>query len=185
MTLSRSHDFEAIEALKGGAIPARTHETSIGNTLQSLGRRYVQYFNFTYQRTGTLWEGRYKATIIDSESYLLTCSRYIELNPVRANRVAHPREHPWSSYHWHADGRRDVLLIDHALYRRLGKSAEARQSAYRALFRARLGDAALDEIRDATNKGWALGSDRFLTQIEAFSGRRTAPLPKGRPARGE
>ncbi len=161
------------------------HETSIGKTLQSLGRRYVQYFNFTYQRTGTLWEGRYKATIIDSESYLLTCSRYIELNPVRANMVAHPREYPWSSYHWHADGRADALLVDHPLYRRLGKTAEERQSAYRALFRAHLGDTALVEIRDATNKGWALGSDRFLTQIEALSGRRAAPLPKGRPTRGE
>lgn len=165
------------------ATPA--HETSISKTLQSLGRRYVQYFNFTYQRTGTLWEGRYKATIIDSESYLLTCSRYIELNPVRANMVAHPREYPWSSYRWHADGRADELLTDHPLYRRLGRNAEERQSAYRALFRAHLGDAALVEIRDATNKGWALGGSRFLTQVEELSGRRTAPLPKGRPVRGE
>ena len=165
------------------ATPA--HEASIGKTLQSLGRRYVQYFNFTYQRTGTLWEGRYKATIIDSKSYLLTCSRYIELNPVRAKMVAHPREYPWSSYHWHADGKVDALLTDPPLYRGLGKRAEERQSAYRALFRAHLGDTALDEIRDATNKGWALGSGRFLTQIEALSGRRTAPLPKGRPTRGE
>ncbi|MBI5753177.1 MAG: transposase [Hydrogenophilales bacterium] len=165
------------------ATPA--HETSIGKTLQSLGRRYVQYFNFTYQRTGTLWEGRYKATIIDSEPYLLTCSRYIELNPVRANMVAHPREYPWSSYHWHAEGRGDELLVDHPLYRRLGKNVEERQSAYRALFRAHLGEATLGEIREATNKGWALGSGRFLTQIEALSGRRATPMPKGRPARSE
>lgn len=163
------------------ATPA--HETSIGKTLQSLGRRYVQYFNYTKRRTGTLWEGRYKATIIDSESYLLTCSRYIELNPVRANMAAHPRDYPWSSYHFHAEGKPDELLTDHSLYRRLGRSAEERQSAYRALFRAHLGEAALGEIRDATNKGWALGGKRFMSKIEALSGRRAAPLPKGRPAR--
>jgi putative transposase len=74
------------------------HEGSIGKALQSVGRRYVQYFNYTYQRTGTLWEGRYKATLIDSESYLLTCYRYIELNPVRADMVPHPRDYLWSSY---------------------------------------------------------------------------------------
>ena len=159
------------------------NEASIGKTLQSLGRRYVQYFNFTNRRTGTLWEGRYKATIIDSESYLLTCSRYIELNPVRANMVAHPREYPWSSYHFHADGKSDELLTDHPLYRRLGRNADERQSAYRALFRAHLGEAALGDIRDATNKGWALGGERFKSKIQALSGRRAAPLAKGRPGR--
>lgn len=81
------------------------HKDSIAKTLQSVGRRYVQYFNHVYQRTGTLWEGRYKATLIDSEAYLLTCYRYIELNPVRAGLVSHPREYPWSSYRLHGEGK--------------------------------------------------------------------------------
>lgn len=79
-------------------------EQSVGKALQMLGRYYVQFFNHRYQRTGTLWEGRYKATLIDTEAYLLTCMRYIELNPVRAGMVAHPSEYPWSSYGYNALG---------------------------------------------------------------------------------
>lgn len=161
------------------------HETSIGKTLQSLGRRYVQYFNYTYRRTGTLWEGRYKATVIQSEAYLLTCSRYIELNPVRSGMVPHPREYPWSSYHSHAYGKVDELLTDHPLYRRLGSSPEERHSAYRELFRSHLTEASLEAIRGATNKGWVLGNERFRAKVEALSGRRAVPLPKGRPRESE
>jgi putative transposase len=108
-------------------------ETSLSKTLQSIGRRYVQYFNFTYQRTGTLWEGRYKSTLIDSERYLLTCMRYIEMNPVRAEMVAHPSEYTWSSYRANAQGNADVLLAPHELYQRLGRTEDERQSAYRQL----------------------------------------------------
>ena len=109
-------------------------EDSLPKVLQSLGRRYVQYFNNTYQRTGTLWEGRYKATIIDSESYLLTCYRYIELNPVRANMVTHPGEYRWSSYACNALGQDDLLVKPHSLYQALGSSEHQRQFAYRGLF---------------------------------------------------
>ena len=87
--------------------------------MQMLGRYYVQYFNYTYDRTGTLWEGRYKATLLDSEQYLLTCMRYIELNPVRAGVVEHPRDYPWSSYHSNALGESDELVISHLLYRQI------------------------------------------------------------------
>jgi putative transposase len=156
-------------------------EASAGRTLQSVGRRYVQYFNHRYGRTGTLWEGRYKSTVIDVEAYLLACGRYIELNPVRAGMVAHAREYRWSSYRAHADGERDDLLTDHKLYRRLGTDAPSRQAAYRLLFRAALGEALLTEIRTATNKGWALGNDRFRLQIEALGNRRAAPRKAGRP----
>lgn len=156
-------------------------EDSIGKTLQSVGRRYVQYFNYTYRRTGTLWEGRYKATVIDGETYLLTCSRYIELNPVRAQMTAHPRDYPWSSYHANADGAADGLVRPHSLYRTLGRTQAERQDAYRELFRSRIGERALAAIREATNKGWALGDGRFRTKVEQLSGRRATPLPKGRP----
>ncbi len=157
------------------------HKDSIAKMLQSIGRRYVQYFNHAYQRTGTLWEGRYKATLIDSEAYLLTCYRYIELNPVRADMVAHPREYPWSSYRCHADGESNVLVTDHALYQALGRTPEVRQAAYRALFKAHLSEVDVVAIREATNKAWALGSEQFKAQIAAVSERRVLPMQRGRP----
>lgn len=156
-------------------------ESSIGKTLQSVGRRYVQYFNYTYERTGTLWEGRYKATLIDSEQYLLTCMRYIELNPVRAGMVKHPIDYAWSSYACNAKGEENTLVTAHDLYLRLGRSAAARKSAYRQLFRASLGKNDISAIRESTNKGWVLGNDRFKEKIEQLSGRRASPKPKGRP----
>ena len=153
---------------------------AIGKALQMLGRYYVQYFNYTYNRTGTLWEGRYKATLIDSETYLLTCYRYIELNPVRAmNEVNHPSEYPWSSYRFNALGEANSLLTPHPEYRRLGKTNEQRQQAYRELFRARIPQLTLDEIREATNKAWVLGNDRFKEMIEVKLARAAAPKPRG------
>ncbi len=154
---------------------------SLSKTLQSVGRRYVQYFNYTYERTGTLWEGRYKATVIDSEAYLLTCMRYIELNPVRAGMVGHPSDYPWSSYRANAVGDDNAILTTQLLYRRLGRSAVARQAAYRQLFRAQIGKADLEAIREATNKAWVLGNDRFREKVEALAGRRSTPRPRGRP----
>lgn len=158
-------------------------DDSLSKTMQSIGRRYVQYFNFVYGRTGTLWEGRYKSTLIDSERYLLTCMRYIEMNPVRADMVAHPSDYLWSSYHANALGKADALIAPHVLYQSLGCSDEARLSAYRQLFRAQLSKADIDAIRDATNKGWALGDGHFSAKIEALTERRAAPLPRGRPKR--
>jgi len=158
-------------------------ESSLSKTLQSIGRRYVQYFNYTYKRTGTLWEGRYKSTLIDSERYLLTCMRYIEMNPVRADMVAHPSDYPWSSYRANAQGNSNVLIASHALYRSLGRTDEERQSAYRQLFCAQVSKADVDAIRDATNKGWALGDSRFGAKVEALTKRRAMPMPRGRPKR--
>ena len=146
------------------------HEASLPQTLQSIGRRYVQYFNYTYRRTGTLWEGRCRATVIDSERYLLTCMRYIELNPVRAGRVAHPVNYPWSSFAANAQGETDAVLTPHELYYRLGRSSGERQAHYRKLFRAQLPKADVEAIRDSTNKAWVLGNDRFRQRIEDLSG---------------
>jgi putative transposase len=145
----------------------------------------VQYFNKTHERTGTLWEGRYRATLIESEAYLLTCCRYIELNPVRAEVVRHPRDYRWSSYHYHAEGRADPLLTPHSIYQRLGGTAAARQQAYRALFRHHLSGETLDNIREATNKAWVLGSDNFKDRLAKKLDRRVAPLPRGRPSLGK
>ena len=154
---------------------------SLPRTMQSLGRRYVRHINWAHKRTGTLWEGRYRAAPIDSDDYFLSCCRYIELNPVRAGMVAHPRDYPWSSYRAHADGTKDALASDHPLYRRLGKTASERQQEYRSLFRGKLPEAFVEALRAATNGGWALGGERFQKQIAKMAGRRVAPLPKGRP----
>ncbi len=156
-----------------------TTETGIGKVLQSLGRYYVQFINYIYQRSGTLWEGRYKATLIDTEQYLLTCMRYIELNPVRAGMVDHPSNYPWSSYHANAKGEADPLVTPHRLYKRLGKTPEERQKAYRQLFRARLSQETLSTIREATNKAWVMGNDRFCNRIQKQLDRRVTPIPRG------
>ena len=126
---------------------------SVPRTMQSLGRRYVRHINMTYQRTGTLWEGRYRAAPIDSEAWLLACSRYIELNPVRARMVRHPRDYRWSSYRALAAGAADPVLTLHDLYQGLGRTPADRQSAYRALFRTVLDTGLVDELRAATNGG--------------------------------
>jgi putative transposase len=149
--------------------------------MQWLGNRYVRHVNTRYRRTGTLWEGRYRAAPIDSETHLLACYRYIELNPVRAGMAAAPGDYPWSSYRAHAEGAADVLVSDHPLYAALGADARGRQAAYRALFREAPGEDWIAALRAATNGGWAFGNDRFKTQIAAAAGRRVAPLPKGRP----
>lgn len=154
-------------------------EDSIAKTMQSVGRRYVQYFNTSYQRTGTLWEGRYKATLIDSENYLFICSRYIELNPVRANMVSHPEEYRWSSYHSNALGKYDSLVQPHSEYLALDRNSTVRQELYRELFKTHIDEKTLEAIRQATQKGWALGNNRFKDEIEKQLQRRTRPLVRG------
>ena len=151
-------------------------EQSLPKAMQMVGRYYVQYYNYCYRRAGTLWEGRYKATLIDSEAYLLTCMRYIELNQVRAGMVAHPSEHPWSSYHHNALGQPNELLTPHSEYRRLGKADPERQAAYRQLFKHHLPEKSVTAIRAATNKAWVLGNDRF---IQKHLERRVEPATRG------
>lgn len=157
-----------------------TQDTSIAKTLQSLGRRYVQYFNFTYKRTGTLWEGRYRATVVDAEDYLLACCRYIEMNPVRAGMVKSAAHYRWSSYRHNAQGQKDPLVNEHEVYRRLARTVEARKEAYRSLFRSGDDETILHDIRQSVHKGWALGNDRFRSEVEELAKRRTTPLPRGR-----
>ena len=152
---------------------------SLPRTMQSLGRRYVRHINASTRRTGTLWEGRYRAAPIDSDQYFIACCRYIELNPVRARMVAHPRQYRWSSYRAHGEGKDDVLAAYHPVWRRLGRSAVERQSAYRDLIREALAPGFVEALRAATNGGWALGDDRFRQAVEKMAQRRASPLPKG------
>lgn len=147
-------------------------EDGIGKMMQSLGRYYVQYFNKKYKRTGTLWEGRYKATVIDTSQYLLICMRYIELNPVRAKgMVSKPADYFWSSYSCNALGRDDVLITPHIEYKRLGKLGKGCQSEYRKLFLDNISDITLNDIRESTNKAWVLGSNRFKKRISKMMSR--------------
>lgn len=155
-------------------------EQALGKVMQMLGRYYVQYFNSSYQRTGTLWEGRYKATLIDSEHYLLTCYRYIELNPVRAQgMIEEPAEYPWSSYRYNALGMENNIITPHSEYLKLANLAEKRQQAYRDLFNNYLPPKTLTEIREATNKSWVLGNSHFKDKIEQQLNRQSSPKARG------
>lgn len=156
-------------------------EKAISRMMQSIGRMYVRYYNYTYQRTGTLWEGRFKASLVQSERYLLELYRYIELNPVRADMVDDPAEYSWSSYACNGLGIKTELQAPHSEYLSLGKTKEERLENYRALFKAHVSAELLKEIRDSVNKGLALGSDRFKAQIEALTDRRVTPGKAGRP----
>jgi putative transposase len=156
-------------------------EQGIGEMMQALGRRYVYYINKTYRRTGTLWEGRYKASLVDSDAYLLTCMRYIELNPVRAEMVNHAGEYQWSSYGANAQGRTDPLLTPHPLYTTLGATVADRQHAYRELFRYHLDHDLLHEIREALNHELVLGRSYFKDKVAAMTERQTRLGTPGRP----
>ena len=161
-----------------------TYADSISKTFQSAGRKYVQYFNYTYRRSGTLWEGRYRATVVDSERYLLSVMRYIELNPVRAGMVAHPRDYPWSSHRCYAYGEHGPnlnWLIQPDQYLNIERTDDARRQAYRDLFKSEIDVDELSAIRDATHKGWALGDGRFRGMIETLGERRATPAARGRP----
>jgi putative transposase len=152
----------------------------IGKMMQTLGRCYVQYYNYHQRRTGTLWEGRYRATVVDSERYLLTCMRYIELNPVRAKRMArHPAEYAWSSHRHNAMGEDDSIVTPHVEYSRLGRTDDARRAAYRSLFATEIAESMLNEIRESTNKGWLMGSDRFKRIVAQQLQRPVEPAARG------
>ncbi len=158
--------------------PAGTGD--LGEFMQSVGRRYVRYINETYQRSGTLWEGRYKSAIVDRDEYLLRCSRYIELNPVRAGLVQHPADYRWSSYRCRALGEFDGLLDEDPWYQGLANNVSGRQRVYREWMTSSIAESEWVQIRDATRKGRVIGREEFRREIEAMSGRRVAGKP-GRP----
>jgi len=147
--------------------------------MKHLGQRYVQYINRTYRRSGTLWEGRFRSCLTQSEDYVLSCYRYIELNPVRADMVRHPSDYRWSSYRANGEGLPDPVITPHEEYLRLGRRA------YRDLFTAHMDPGRISEIRQATNGNYALGDSRFTAEIEQMLNRRATPGKSGRPARRE
>lgn len=160
--------------------PQRDH--AVPRMMQAVGRRYVQYVNHRNRRTGTLWEGRYKASLVESERYLLTCYRYIELNPVRApGMVERPADYRWSSHKANAYGEGGQWLTPHPVYQRLGQTPAVRQQAYRDLFAETLTGDVLHDIRESVNQGVVLGGSRFREEIQAALNIRTAPGRRGRP----
>lgn len=157
------------------------HPNSITHMMQDLGRKYVRYINNQYKRSGTLWEGRYKAGLVDSEAYLLTCMRYIEMNPVRAKMIDHPGEYRWSSYLSNAQGNDELIIQPHPLYLQLGDDKAQRQHAYRELFKAHINKEVLHEIREALNQELIVGRDDFKDKIEKMTKRQSRPGNSGRP----
>jgi putative transposase len=152
-----------------------------GSLMQRLGRRYVRYFNDRHSRSGTLWEGRYRSTVVEPARYLLACYRYVELNPVRAGLVTDAARYQWSSCRHHLGFVSDPLLTDHSLYWALGNTPFERQAAYREILDSGELPTELDAIRHAAHRGWLLGeADRVS---DAGANRRIGPLPKGRPRR--
>lgn len=149
--------------------------------MQAVGRRYVRYFNGAQQRTGTLWEGRYKSTVIQSESYLLACMAYIDLNPVRAGLVAQPQDYPWSSHAHYLGLRTDRLIKPHALFWELGNTPFAREAAYAELVRAGINPVQQAALTETTLRGWALGDPDFVVNLQKRTERRVSKAQAGRP----
>lgn len=169
-------------------LPERVHllvtpadEAGLGKMMQWIGRYYVPYFNHKYQRSGTLWQGRFRANVLDPERYFLACSRYIELNPVQAELVSEPSDYAWSSCAHHVGASSDPYITDHPTYWRLGNTPFEREAAYKALMEQALTEAEVQIILGAVKKGWALGSEQFKNNLERQTNRRVRPAMRGRP----
>lgn len=156
----------------------------LSQMMQAVGRRYVRYFNDRQQRTGTLWEGRYKSTVIQSERYLLACMAYIDLNPVRAGMVAQAQDYRWSSHAHYIGHTVDKLITPHALLWELGNTPFAREAAYADLVAAGLQASQQQALTAATQSGWALGDADFVDDLQKRTERRVSKAAAGRPAMG-
>lgn len=159
-----------------------TTAEGVPRMMQAVGRAYVRRFNNRHGRTGTLWEGRYKSTLVQTERYLLACMAYIELNPVRAGLVSDPREYAWSSHRHHIGQLADRHLAPHPVYWALGNTPFAREASYREFVHAGLATEQERHIVDATLHGWALGDDEFVRSLQRETERRVVRAARGRPS---
>lgn len=160
-------------------------EDGIGKLMQYAGRYYVQHVNARYHRTGTLWEGRYRATLFDPGEYLVPLCRYVEANAVRAGLVAAPGDYDWSSFAANGLGNHDELVTPHEVYEQLGADAATRQAAWRAGFAEPMPEGLLARIRECTNKAWLLGDQAFCQRIGPMLNRRALPRPRGGDRRSQ
>lgn len=156
-------------------------QDSLPKMMQAIGRRYVRHFNGEHGRSGTLWEGRYKSTLIQAERYLLACMAYIDLNPVRAGLVAHARDYPWSSHGHYIGQTTQRLITPHSLYWALGNTPFAREAAYADLVNAGVDAERQLALTQSTLKGWALGGADFVADLQKKTGRRVSKTLAGRP----
>ena len=156
-------------------------EQGLSKMMQHIGRYYVPYFNHKYQRGGSLWQGRFKATVLQAESYFLPCSVYIETNPVRAGLVSETADYPWSSYQHHAGQRLDPLVSDHPIFWALGNTPFQREANYKEMIAASVSAKQIDVLTEATNKGWLLGTTDFKVDMAKLVERRIEPAKPGRP----
>lgn len=155
--------------------------TGLAKMMQWVGRYYVPYFNRKYSRSGTLWQGRFRATIIDPERYFMACCRYIELAPLRADLVTDAASYPWSSYAHHAGVRSDPYITDHPSYWRLGNTPFEREAVYKGLVEQALTPEETQVIQQGVRTGWTLGSEQFKDGLERQVQRRVRPALRGRP----
>jgi putative transposase len=153
--------------------------------MQAVGRRYVRYFNDSQQRSGTLWEGRYRSTLIETDRYLLACMAYIDLNPVRAGMVKEARDYAWSSHGHYAGLRNDKLITPHPLFWTLGNTPFAREAAYAELVNAGIPQTVQEALTRSTLGGWALGDEKFVANLQKRTERRVTRTQAGRPVRAE
>jgi putative transposase len=160
-----------------------SRQGAVGRMMQSVGRRYVRALNNVLDRTGTLFEGRYRASPVESQAYFLACMRYIELNPVRAGMVGRPASYRWSSHRFNIGSEPSSLVTPHPEYLQLGIDMAARSRAYRALFDCPLSITEIEKIREHANKGRVLGRPEFLASLEKDLNRCVKIRPAGRPAR--
>ncbi len=149
--------------------------------MQAVGRRYVRYFNDRHGRSGTLWDGRYKSTLVETESYLMACMAYIDLNPVRAGLTVQARDYPWSSHAHYAGLRPDRLVTPHPQYWALGNTPFAREAAYARLVQEGLPLSQQQALTESVLKGWALGGPDFMAQLQKKTERRLSKSRAGRP----
>lgn len=153
----------------------------LSRMMQALGRNYVGWFNHRHGRSGTLWEGRFRSSLIEADAWLLPCMRYIELNPVRAGLVADAADYRWSSARHHLGQGTDALLTDHALFWSLGNTPFDREAAWRAYLGQPVVASEIEQITASCRRGWALGSAGFLQRMAEVTGRRVVPAKRGRP----
>jgi putative transposase len=172
--LMSNHVHLLVTPVEAGAVSAM---------LQDLGRRYVRVINTIHDRSGTLWEGRFRSSLVDSENYLLICHKYIELNPVRAGMVRDPADYPWSSHTHYMGLRVSPMITEHPVYLRIATRDSARRAAFRSLFAIALQEEILTRIRTAANTDSALGSEIFMNDAEAMLGRSVRAPARGRPTK--
>jgi len=160
-------------------------DAGLSTFLQSIGRSYVRYFNNRHKRSGPLFDGRYRCTVLQAERYLLPCMALMDSNPVRSGLVATASDYAWSSHRHYIGMQVDRLVHPHALVWALGNTPFAREARYGEIVSGGCEPELLRALTESTRRGWALGDADFLAELQKSTERRLKPLPAGRPPKGQ